>query len=483
MSTKTWFHAGCGLALCCLLLLLTSLCPAGATPAASPYHLRPGDILQITVPGHDELTFNSSNPIEIRPDGRFSYPFAGEIVAEGSTVEQITVLLVDALSQHLRAPQVAVNVIKYGEEEIYVLGEVNRPGAFALPRGRDLGIREALALAGGLTPGASLETARLFRAGQPPNLINLGKILAAASEVGAVLLQPGDTLVIERQNRVTVIGEVEHPGTYQLPDNGKVSDALAMAGGFAKDYGTGGTRANRTQAALIRADQTVVPVNIAAILSGLHPEADIRMHTGDTLLIPEGRNQIAVLGQVRNSGSYYLGGDEKLSSVLAMAGGVTPDADLQHIRIISPDGMFSTVNYEPMLREGAVEPDRLCAAGDTVIVPTNRNRVAVFGAVNRPGVYVIETGDTILDLMGKAGGIIPQKSAPQHTILLRQEAPDGEPMTINLQAMMQGRAGSGGFVAQNGDVIFVPESHKLHWQDWTKLLSSIVNVLWIFDEL
>ena len=481
MSTKSYSRICLALAICFLLSVFNVLCPAWPAPMATSYHLRPGDVLQITVAGHPELTFDSRNPIEIRPDGKFSYPFAGEIMAEGKTVDQITVALVGALRQHLRDPQVAVNVIRYREEEIYVLGEVNTPGAYVLPQDRDIGIREAIALAQGLTSSASRETARLLRVGESPKLVDLRKVLAGASEAEAVTLRPGDTLVIERRNIVSVIGEVERPGNYQLPDDGKVSDALAMAGGFSEDRETGGTRANRAEAVLIKADQTVVPVNLAAILSGSHPEADIRIHTGDTLLILEASNHVAVLGQVGKPGSYYLGGEEKLSAVLAMAGGVTKTADLQHIRIMSAEGTLLTVNYEPVLREGADEPDVLCAAGDTVIVPINRNRVAVFGFVNRPGVYPIETGDTILDLIGKAGGVVPDKSAPEHTLVMRQEAPEGEPVGINLQNLMEGRAAPAELAVQNGDVIFVPESKKLRWQDWSKVISSIGNLWWLFE--
>lgn len=481
LSTKSYSRTRLALAICFLLSLITVLCPAWAASTATSYHLRPGDVLQITVAGHPELTFDSRNPIEIRPDGKLSYPFAGEIMAQGKTVDQITVALVGALRQHLRDPQVAVNVIRYREEEIYVLGEVNRPGAYALPQDRDIGIREAIALAEGLTSSASRETARLLRASESPKLIDLRKVLAGASEAEPVALQPGDTLVIERRNIVSVIGEVEMPGNYQLPDEGKVSDALAMAGGFAEDRETGGTRANRAEAVLIKADQTVVPVNLAAILSGSQPEVDIRIHTGDTLLILETRNDVAVLGQVGKPGSYYLGGEEKLSVVLAMAGGVTKTADLQHIRIMSPEGTLLTVDYEPVLREGAEEPAVLCAAGDTVIVPINRNRVAVFGFVNRPGVYPIETGDTILDLIGKAGGVVPDESAPKHTLMMRQGAPEGQPVRINLQNLMKGRAAPEELMVQNGDIIFVPESKKFRWEDWTKIISSVANLWWVFE--
>jgi len=463
-----------------LLLVMGMAYSIEAEPAAAPYCLQAGDVLQITVGGHIDLTFDSRNPIEIRPDGKFSYPYAGEVVAQGQTVREITAILTEALENQLRNPNVTVNVIRYHARQIYVLGEVEKPGVYSLPTDEPIGVREAIALAAGLTDNASRETATLFRGAKAPQFVDLSKILAGDADSGDIVLQPRDTLVIGRRNLVSVVGEVENPGSYQLPDRSNISDALAMAGGFVEDPQTGGTTANRSQALLIRPDQTTVTVDLAGILSGQHPEADIRMSTGDTLLILEARNQVAVLGEVRQPGSYYLSNKEKLSAVLAMARGVTEAADLQHIHIISPSGEQCTVNYEPLLREGTGGPDVLCAPGDTVIVPTNRSRAAVFGAVANPGVYTIEAGDTILDMISKAGGVVPEKSAPEHTLVMHKTSPDTQPKPVNLQEIMEGRGDPEVLVIQNDDIIFVPESKELHWQDWTNILTSAANLFWLF---
>jgi len=476
------FRTNCVLSVLVLLWVMGMAYAIEAELAAAPYCLQAGDVLQITVAGHPELTFDSRNPIEIRPGGKFSYPYAGEVVAEGQTVREITAILTEALGSQLRNPDVTVNVIRYRARQIYVLGEVEKPGAYSLPKDEAVGVREAIALAGGLTASASRETAKLFRSGKAPQSIDLSKVLAGAADSGDIVLQPRDTLVIERRNLVSVVGEVENPGSYQLPDQGKISDALAMAGGFVEDRQSGGTTANKTQALLIRSDQTTVPVDLAGILSGQHPQADIRMGTGDTLLVLEARNQVAVLGEVSQPGSYYLSKKEKLSAVLAMAGGVTKAADLQHTRIISPNGQLCTVNYEPLLREGTGGPDVLCAPGDTVIVPTNRKRAAVFGAVARPGVYTIEVGDTILDMISKAGGVVPEKSAPEHTLVMHKTSPDTQPEPVNLQKIMEGRGDPDVLVIQDDDIIFVPESKKLHWQDWTSILTSAANLFWLLGK-
>jgi len=478
LSIKSLLPGRIVLTICVLLpgIALSSLICCAAVEG--PYRLHAGDVLQITVAGHPELTFDSQNSIQIRPDGKFSYPYASAIVAEGRTVEEVTDSLVAALEDYLLQPNVAVNVIRYHARQIYVLGEVGKPGAYSLPQDRPVGVREAIALAEGLTPSASREAARLFRTGQAPELIDLRGVLAGDSDDPTFVLQPGDTIVIERRNLVSVVGQVESPGNYQLPDNSRISDALAAARGFARTLEGGATRANKAQAILVRADRSTVTVNLAAILSGEHPEADIKMHTGDTLLILEATNQVAVLGEVGEAGSYYLSQSEELSTVLAMAGGVTSKADLQNIRLLSPDGTVCTINYEPVLRQGAEGPHIQCGAGDTVIVPINRSRVAVFGAVSSPGVYTVETDDTLLDMIGKAGGVA-EKSAPEHTLVMRHDATSGQPQRIDLQSIMEGQGSPEQLVVQDGDIIFVPESKELEWRDWTDIFSSVANFWWL----
>jgi len=117
----------------CALVSLT-VCPIWATSPKVFYCLGPGDVLQIIVADHPELTFAGQDAIQIRPDGKFSYPYASEIMAEGKTVAQVTAALVEALKHHLRSPDVAVNVTKYRRQEIYLLGEVEKPGLMRYPK-------------------------------------------------------------------------------------------------------------------------------------------------------------------------------------------------------------------------------------------------------------------------------------------------------------------------------------------------------------
>ena len=80
--TRTVF----GLSVCVLVSL--TVCPIWAIPPSTSYRLGPGDVLQITVADHPGVTFAGQDAVQIRPDGKFSYPYASEVTAEGKPVAE-----------------------------------------------------------------------------------------------------------------------------------------------------------------------------------------------------------------------------------------------------------------------------------------------------------------------------------------------------------------------------------------------------------
>ncbi len=463
----------------CVVFLI--LLPGWAC-AAESYPLQPEDMLQITVWGHPELSFESSkNPIAIRPDGAFSFPIVGEIRAEGKTIEQITDELIEGLKVELKNPKVSVNLLRQRPNQVYVLGEVSKPGAYSIGN-EPLDIKQAIALSGGLTRMASLRGATLFRPGELPQPIDLRAQLAAAP-TEPIYLQHNDTIIIREKNLVSVVGMVNRPGTYQLEDGARLADALAAAGGLviAPDEGKLGA-ADQDGAFIISQDGTVSPVSIRSVLHDASSEANVPISSGDTVVVPEARNQVAVLGEVRAEGSYGVTPSDRLSGVIALAGGPTDEADLCIIKLIHPTGQIDTVNLEPVIKYGEPGQDMLVNPGDTVVVPERKNRVAVFGLVNRPGVYKIEDGDTILDILGRAGGYIPRRSDPERVILARQVGDEVEAERVNIRRLLSGKEAATDYLVTNGDLIFVPRSKSaIRLSDVTGFVASLGGLFWIFN--
>lgn len=113
------------------------------------YRFYPGDEIEVTVYSAPEL----SRTLTIAPDGRISMPLIGAVRAADLSEPELRDALVAAYAPHLRAPEITVAARSYGSRQVFVGGEVARPGIYEMPANMDA--FQAVSLAGGF-----LNTAR-----------------------------------------------------------------------------------------------------------------------------------------------------------------------------------------------------------------------------------------------------------------------------------------------------------------------------------
>jgi len=99
--------------------------------------------------------------VSVRPDGWLNFPLIGDIVASGKTVEELRKDITAKLSKFVPDPVVTVIVKQSLGYRIFVIGKVNKPGDF--PAGRDIDVMQALSMAGGPTPYASVNKIKILR--------------------------------------------------------------------------------------------------------------------------------------------------------------------------------------------------------------------------------------------------------------------------------------------------------------------------------
>lgn len=148
------------------MLLIVAATLAALTPARVlsadaevpvAYHVQPGDVLTVTVWKEPDL----QREVLVRPDGGLSFPLVGEVAALGLTVEAVRQLMSERLAKYIPDPVVTVALKQIGGNRIYVLGKVNRPGEY--PFSRPVDVMQALSLAGGTTPFASVNDIVILR--------------------------------------------------------------------------------------------------------------------------------------------------------------------------------------------------------------------------------------------------------------------------------------------------------------------------------
>lgn len=131
------------------------------TPEAEPYRLDTGDVLRVTVWGHEDL----SAQVTVAPDGRISLPLLGELTVRGATLAEVERVVTAGLAEFVRDPQVTVALVTRRQITVKVFGQVNRPGAYQVNPGAS--IAELIAMAGGPAKRAALEAVQLLRGGDP----------------------------------------------------------------------------------------------------------------------------------------------------------------------------------------------------------------------------------------------------------------------------------------------------------------------------
>jgi protein involved in polysaccharide export with SLBB domain len=449
--------------------------------------------------------------------------------------------LEDALSGQQAAPALrpfdTVRIFgRYDFEDppvITVSGEVRDPGDHVTNGATYL--RDAVFLAGGATPDALLDDAQVFRKTQDGKLevlsVNLSKALSGDS-VSNILLEPKDRVIIHRNlaktdpPTVKIEGEVARPGKYPLGENMTASSLVKLAGGVKRGAYLETADLTRYE---VQGGQAVmgehIPVPLANALSGM-ADSDVRLHDGDVLTVRQLTGwkdvgaTIQVDGEVVHPGTYGIREGERLSSIIARAGGfrteayaygavlqrvqvkeleeknraqlvqqtqdqgpalktvLTPTIDdkmaqeaallqwkstLERLQTTPPSGRLVVHISNDIKHWANSASDIQVRAGDTLYIPKRPNIVAVDGSVYNPTAVTYKPGKSAGWYLQQAGGATNFANTKAIFVIRA----DG--------SVIGGKGGlfSGGVESaslQPGDMVLVPEKGFTTNARWRNLL-------------
>lgn len=188
-----------GFILSALLLFSFVLGTAAAQDRSMPsqanddYKLNAGDIIQISVWKEPDL----QKDVLIRPDGKFSFPLAGDVLAEGFSVEEVRAMVSQRLERFIPETVVSITLLQINGNKVYVMGQVNRPGEIIANPPID--VVKALSIAGGMNPFAQSNDIKVLRrtpAGQKSIPFRYGDIEKGKSLEQNIMLQAGDVVIV-----------------------------------------------------------------------------------------------------------------------------------------------------------------------------------------------------------------------------------------------------------------------------------------------
>jgi polysaccharide export outer membrane protein len=199
------------------------------------YVIGPGDLVRIDFWNREKL----SGEHMVGPYGHITLPMLGEFKIAGLSRKKASRIISDQYGKYYDKPIVTIEILKYLNNKVYVLGKISSPGVIHFSGGGTL--LEAISMAGGLP---SREKASFFskcyiiRGKDQVIWVDLQQLLQKANIKLNIKLANNDIIYIPEymDAAVFVMGEVRNPGSYEILTTGlSLMDAVNLAGGPTED--------------------------------------------------------------------------------------------------------------------------------------------------------------------------------------------------------------------------------------------------------
>ena len=218
--------------LCFALAAMALSAPAFGQLQAPPRGtLGEGDSVRITVFQNPDLTTEA----RVSERGTIGFPLIGAVEIGGLTPEEAQARIAQRLveGKFVLRPQVSLNVLRLRSRQVSVLGEVARPGRYALDDVRS-NLTDVLALAGGIGPGGDDRVTVIEnRQGKTLKIeVDVAGMYRTGDMSRDIALESGDTVYVPRAPQFYIYGEVQRAGAYRLAPAMTVQQALSVGGGI-----------------------------------------------------------------------------------------------------------------------------------------------------------------------------------------------------------------------------------------------------------
>jgi polysaccharide export outer membrane protein len=393
-------------------------------PVDANYRLGPGDQLVLILTGDVELT----RTLDVTREGFVLIPQVGQIPVANLTMAELENVLYTRLGRVYSGvrregatTRFSVTVSKLRSNQIFVNGDVQRPGSYRISSaGTAL---TALYAAGGPSDIGSLRKISVRRGGKTVATLDVYDYLLRGDASGDVRLENGDVVFVPVHGaHVRIAGEVNRPATYELKDGETLADLVNAAGGFSATAGRQRLQIERITPPSQRSGagraRVLIEVTSDQLANGNVPA--LRVEAGDIVRVEpvdiRVRDKISVSGNVWLPGTQGFGTGMTLSQALHRAGGAKPDSYLGEVLVtrLNPDSSRSQLRATLRDTTGTILGTDLTLRDDDEIQVFSRTEfrpdryVAISGAVRKPGQYPYREGITMRDLVLLAGGLEQQ---------------------------------------------------------------------------
>jgi len=390
-------------------------------PVDANYRLGPGDRLVLILTGEVE----TAQTLDVTREGFVLIPQVGQIAVANLTIAQLEEVLFSRLGRVYSGVKKGagatthfqVSVAKLRSNQIFVVGDVVRPGSYRVSSAGT--VMTALYAAGGPSDNGTLRSVTVRRGGKEVGRLDVYDYLLRGDASRDLRLESGDIVFVATHGpRVRISGEITRSAIYELKAGETLNDLVAAAGGLTASASRQRIQIERviplSQRGSKSEERTLIEVTSDAALGSATPS--LPLENGDYVRVfgvaERVRNRLTVKGNVWRSGAQAFAPGITLSEVLRRAGGTKPDTYLGQVLVSRLKGDSTRVQLRAMLRDttGAVLGSDLALADDdeiTVFSLTDfrpKLYVAVAGAVRKPGQIPYREGMTLRDALLLVGG-------------------------------------------------------------------------------
>jgi protein involved in polysaccharide export with SLBB domain len=255
-----------------------------------------------------------------------------------------------------------------------------------------------------------------------------------------------------RSIRVFVLGEATRPGSYTVSGLSTMTGALFASGGV-KSIGSLRSIQLKRQGNIVRT------LDLYDLLMKGDTSNDTKLLPGDVIYAPTVGPTVAVQGGVKRPAIYELKGNEKVSDVIKLAGGLAADADASKVSLVRIDASGKRTVMDVNLNQPARAATTL-RNGDALSVATVPSTldsgIVLVGHVHAARTVAWHQGLRLTDVIDSVDALKPK--ADLHYVLIRREvAPDRhiEVLSADLSKALAERGGGSDVVLQARDRITV----------------------------
>jgi polysaccharide export outer membrane protein len=248
------------------------------------YRIGPGDLLELKVFEVDQL----SQTVRVSEDGSITLPLIGRVVVEGLTQEGVVQKLSGLLqAKYVKNPQVTIFIKEYKNQQVAVIGAVEKAGSYELVGRKNL--LQIISMAGGFSDNAG-DAIFILREGMDgvtsSVAIDLKDLLVNGNQKLNIPIEPNDVInvPVDKEIRVFVMGRVNKPGALKakLSEGMTLLQAIADAGGLAEGAKESAVTITRKDKA---GKEQKIKINLKDIIKG--KKMDVLLQEGDVVYVPE----------------------------------------------------------------------------------------------------------------------------------------------------------------------------------------------------